>query len=87
MVGVGVGGIAGGMGGMGRTRVGVGSGGIAGVVEDIVEHIVAGFWHTHDEGSEGRGVGKLADIGGSEEVVGLLAEIVHGQEQVFHEQM
>ena len=50
VVGVGVGGIAGGMRGMGRTRVGSGNGRIAGVVKDIVRHIVAAFWHTHDVG-------------------------------------
>ena len=49
MVGVGVGGIAGRMGGMGQTHVDVGNEGIAGVVKDIVRHIEAGFLHTHDE--------------------------------------
>ena len=58
---------------MGRTRVG--NGGIANVVKDIVKSIEAGFWHTHDVGSEEHIVGKLTDIVGPEASVGEIEHV------------
>ena len=47
VVGVGVSGIAGGMG-----RILIVNGGIVGVVKDIAKTVEAGFGHTHEVGSE-----------------------------------
>ena len=65
------GGIGGGIGGLGRTRVDVGNRGTAGgigvakSVQDIVKHIEAGFWHTHVEGgNSGVARSEVVGIGG-----------------------
>ena len=77
--GVGVGGIAVGMGldsWYGRAHGRDGDCGIGSIVKNMMRHIEAVFWHTHDVGAEEQVVGQLADIVGSEErVVGYVVDI------------